>query len=172
MPVFFKALEFDTVPNKPQYFEIRQACRDFVAETGVTEGVLTIQSPHTTCSVFFEEMVHDFDAKGDEFLQVDLNKHLDRVFPKQLEFDGSEYNYPGPKHIEYAYEVEAEEFGANPAILLNGDAHLKATTVGSSIQIIIHEGKLMTGTYGFIYFVDFDGNRPRHRRCLLNVMGE
>ena len=64
--VFHKELSFETLGNKATYFEIRQECRDFVRETGIQDGILVVQSPHTTCAVFFEEMVHDFDALGDE----------------------------------------------------------------------------------------------------------
>ena len=62
----------------------------FVEENNVKTGIVTVQSEHTTCSVFFEEMVHDFDIKGDEYLQVDLNKGLEKIYPNQ-ESDGVYY---------------------------------------------------------------------------------
>lgn len=36
-----------------------------------------------TCSVLFEEFVHDKDFNGDEFLQVDLNNILDKIVPRE-----------------------------------------------------------------------------------------
>ncbi|PLT35014.1 secondary thiamine-phosphate synthase enzyme YjbQ [Bacillus sp. V5-8f] len=44
----------------------------------------------------------------------------------------------------------------------NTAAHMKASTVGSSQQIIIHQGKLVLGTWQGIYFCEFDGPRNRH----------
>ncbi len=86
LSIFSDQLYFETKGNKATYFNIKQECVDFVKQTNVQEGILIVQSPHTTCSVFFEEMVHDFDAMGDEFLQHDLNKGLEIIFPKQLTY--------------------------------------------------------------------------------------
>jgi secondary thiamine-phosphate synthase enzyme len=44
----------------------------------------------------------------------------------------------------------------------NADAHIKSTLVGTSIHVIIDEGKLLIGTWQSIFFCEFDG--PRHRR--------
>ncbi|RFU65387.1 secondary thiamine-phosphate synthase enzyme YjbQ [Peribacillus glennii] len=44
----------------------------------------------------------------------------------------------------------------------NTAAHMKASTVGSSQQLIIHQGKLLLGTWQGIYFCEFDGPRNRH----------
>lgn len=44
----------------------------------------------------------------------------------------------------------------------NADAHIKSTLVGTSVHVIIDEGKLLLGTWQSIFFCEFDG--PRHRR--------
>jgi len=44
----------------------------------------------------------------------------------------------------------------------NSDAHLKASLVGSSVQIPLVEGNLLLGQWQGIYFCEFDG--PRLRR--------
>jgi secondary thiamine-phosphate synthase enzyme len=44
----------------------------------------------------------------------------------------------------------------------NADAHIKSSLVGTSIHVIIDEGKLLLGTWQSIFFCEFDG--PRHRR--------
>ena len=44
----------------------------------------------------------------------------------------------------------------------NSPAHLKATLVGESVQVIVDKGKLMLGTWQRIFFCEFDG--PRKRR--------
>ena len=170
MKLEHKTLDFETKGNKATYFEIRQQCRDFVEETGIKDGILVVQSPHTTCAVFFEEMVHDVDALGDDFLCRDLNKGLNKVFPKQMTYDDY-YAYPGEKHFEFGSARPGSELNKNKAILLNADAHLKATLIGSDITVIIKDGVLQTGNFGYIYFVDFDGNRARKRKCCLTALG-
>ncbi len=43
----------------------------------------------------------------------------------------------------------------------NSDAHIKATLFGSSVQIIVHGGRLMLGTWQRIFLGEFDGPRSR-----------
>lgn len=43
----------------------------------------------------------------------------------------------------------------------NSDAHIKASFYGSSVQVIIRNGKMWLGTWQGIYFCEFDGPRPR-----------
>jgi secondary thiamine-phosphate synthase enzyme len=44
----------------------------------------------------------------------------------------------------------------------NAAAHLKASMMGSSVQIIVEEGRLALGTWQAIYFCEFDGPRTRN----------
>ncbi len=48
----------------------------------------------------------------------------------------------------------------------NSPAHVKASLMGSSAQIIIHEGELVLGTWQGIYFCEFDG--PRRRKVYIS----
>jgi secondary thiamine-phosphate synthase enzyme len=50
----------------------------------------------------------------------------------------------------------------------NADAHIKSTLVGTSVNVIIDEGKLLLGTWQSIFFCDFDG--PRHRRIAIKFI--
>ncbi len=43
----------------------------------------------------------------------------------------------------------------------NSDAHIKATIFGSSVQIIVHEGRLLLGTWQRVFLGEFDGPRTR-----------
>jgi secondary thiamine-phosphate synthase enzyme len=43
----------------------------------------------------------------------------------------------------------------------NSDAHLKASFYGSSVQVIVRDGRLWLGTWQGIYFCEFDGPRQR-----------
>jgi secondary thiamine-phosphate synthase enzyme len=44
----------------------------------------------------------------------------------------------------------------------NAAAHVKASMMGSSVQIIVENGKLLLGTWQAIYFCEFDGPRSRN----------
>ncbi|MBI5187547.1 MAG: YjbQ family protein [Nitrospirae bacterium] len=52
----------------------------------------------------------------------------------------------------------------------NADAHIKSSIAGTSVNVIIDEGKLLLGTWQSIFFCEFDG--PRHRRVALKFIGD
>ena len=51
----------------------------------------------------------------------------------------------------------------------NSAAHIKASLVGSTVQIIVDSGSMSLGTWQGIYFCEFDG--PRRRSILVHVVG-
>ena len=74
------------------------------------------------------------NENADPDVVADLGDALDRAVPRQAQY----------KHSEG-----------------NAAAHVKASMMGSSIQIIIEEGLLRLGTWQAIYFCEFDGPRSR-----------
>jgi secondary thiamine-phosphate synthase enzyme len=50
----------------------------------------------------------------------------------------------------------------------NSDAHIKSSLVGSSLTLIIDNGKPVLGTWQALYFCEFDG--PRSRRLVVKVV--
>jgi secondary thiamine-phosphate synthase enzyme len=51
----------------------------------------------------------------------------------------------------------------------NSSAHLKASTIGSSVTVIIDKGELVLGRWQGIYFCEFDP--PRSREFFVKVTG-
>ena len=155
------------------FHNITDQVKDFVKETGLQNGQVTVVSPHTTCSVIFEEYTHDKDFNGDEYLLVDMSRILDNIVPRELT-EGVNYKYPGQKHCDFLYDLAKIDpsFPADPGTILNGDAHIRASLFGSSETFLVKDGKLMFGATGYIYFIDFDQNRVRDRKCHIQVMGE
>jgi secondary thiamine-phosphate synthase enzyme len=52
----------------------------------------------------------------------------------------------------------------------NSKAHLKASTVGSSVTVIIEKSKPLLGVWQAVYFCEFDP--PRNRKFYVKIMGE
>ncbi len=50
----------------------------------------------------------------------------------------------------------------------NSPAHVKASLVGSSVTLIIEDGRLALGTWQGIFFCEFDG--PRRRNIYLKII--
>ena len=49
----------------------------------------------------------------------------------------------------------------------NSAAHLKASMIGFSEQIIVEDGRLVLGTWQGVYFCEYDG--PRNRKVYVKV---
>lgn len=173
MAVYKETIKVKSHGGTPSYINITDDVRRVIEKSGIKSGICAVISPHTTCSVFFEEFVHDFNEAGDEFLQEDLNDVLRKIIPEQT--SAGIYHYPGEKHYEAVEswpDAEAYLPGGDRTALWNGDAHLRATLLGSSQVLDVTDGKLGVGTTGYIYFVDFDRTRERQRRCIITVIGE
>ena len=51
----------------------------------------------------------------------------------------------------------------------NSDAHLKSSTLGVSLTLIVHQGRICLGRWQSLYL--FEGDGPRSRRLLLSFLG-
>ena len=49
----------------------------------------------------------------------------------------------------------------------NADSHIKASIVGSSVNVFVEKGRLVLGTWQKIFFCEFDG--PRSRRIFIKT---
>jgi secondary thiamine-phosphate synthase enzyme len=50
----------------------------------------------------------------------------------------------------------------------NSPAHIKASLIGSSVAILIEDGRLILGTWQSIFFCEFDG--PRTRKAMIKFI--
>ena len=83
------------------------------------------------------------NENADPVVIHDLIIGLDKAFPNRQEF----------KHSEG-----------------NSAAHLKASSIGSSVTVIIENGKVILGTWQGLYFAEFDP--PRTRKYYVKIIGE
>lgn len=173
MKLYKETIKIDTQADKTTYVDITPQVQEVIKQSEIQEGIVTVTTPHTTCSVFFEEYSHDIDEKGDEFLHVDLNEVLAKIIPAHE--SAETYHYPGEAHYQAVESwPDANKYlpDGDRRALWNGDAHLKATLIGSSQIFDVSDNQLGVGTTGYIYFADFDTTRERTRQCKIIVMGE
>jgi secondary thiamine-phosphate synthase enzyme len=52
----------------------------------------------------------------------------------------------------------------------NSDAHIKSSLVGTSLTILIDNGKAVLGTWQAIYLCEFDG--PRERKIAVRIVAD
>lgn len=171
MNIYHDDIVLQTVIGRPSYHDIKQHLIDFVKKSNIKDGLITVSSAHTTCSLYFDETMHDTNFYGDEYLQVDINNTLDRLVPKMT--SENQYNSPGPKHIEFGLSLSDSNYPAEKCIMLNTDAHIRSSVFGSpSLTFIIRDGNILLGTLGRVYFVDWDQLRERTRIINVMILGE
>lgn len=177
MIIYNQTLTITSAGNRVSYHDITEKIREIVEQSTVKDGLCVVASPHTTCSVFFEEYSHDKNYAGDEYLQVDLNNVLEKVVPRCL--SEGQYYHPGPEHTKFGVELPKEKMRTegtdlvpDKRSLLNTEAHIKGTFIGSSETFIIENKELQIGKVGYIYFVDWDQNRVRYRQCKVQIIGQ
>ncbi|AKJ63672.1 secondary thiamine-phosphate synthase enzyme YjbQ [Kiritimatiella glycovorans] len=166
MAVFSKTIDLQSRDHMPHFHNVTDAVKDIVAESGIKNGICVVYSHHTTCSVMTQECSHDLNYFGREYLQVDLMEIMEKMIPT-CRTEG-QYHHPGPEHIEFALSHPDEEAKGS----LNTDAHLRSCFFGRSETIVLNDGELSLGDFGFIYFIDWDQVRERGRVCEVQIIGE
>lgn len=160
-----------TCQGRPSFHDMTDQLDKFVKENDITNGILVITSPHTTCSLFFDEDMHDRNFYGDDLLHVDISEKMEEIVPRMT--TEGQYHSPGPKHIEFGLSLTDPNYPAEKWVMLNTDAHLKSSLYGTpSITVIIKDQQLLLGSLGRVFFVDWDTLRKRERTVNLLLLGE
>lgn len=171
MAVYHEKFQIGTVAQRDSFHNITEEVNLAIRNSKMDQGLCCISTAHTTCSVFFEEYSHDVDDRGDDFLNIDMSRILTNMVP--LHDNKEQYLYPGEEHYRAVEAWEqAEEYLPNGdrKALWNGDAHIKATIIGNSVNFPVIDGKLAVGKTGYIYFVDFDCTRERKRGITVSII--
>jgi len=166
MTVIINKIKLQSRDHLPCFHDVTEEVKKMVADSGVKNGLVTVYSHHTTCSVILQECSHDLNYFGREFLQVDLIEIMEKLIPT-CRTEG-QYHHPGPKHVEFSLSIPGEE----EKFCLNTDAHLRSSLCGRSVNFILEDGKPSLGDFAFIYFIDWDQVRERERVAEVLIMGE
>lgn len=151
--------------RRPTFHDVTEKAADIVQASGISNGLLTVFSQHTTCSVFIQEQSDDVNYWGTQFILQDMVEGLSKIFPTCA--TEGQYLHPGPLHIKIAGEERSEEAFWS----LNTDAHLRSVLLGRSVCIPVIDGVLQLGEFGRIYFADFDQVRARERTVRFTITG-
>lgn len=127
-------------PEREVLLDITNEISKIVRKHDVKEGVCRIFIPHTTAGITINE-------NADPSVKKDISNYLIKLVPKG---GGLGYRF---KHGEG-----------------NSDAHIKCSLTGHSIDALIHENRLMLGTWQGIMFAEYDG--PRNRKVFVQIQGE
>ena len=151
----------------PTCFDISDKIRKAIQNSGAKSGICVVYSHHTTCSIMIQELSHDKNYYGLEYLQQDICNVMEKLIPT-CRSEG-QYMHPGPKHIDFAMN-EVGEVGEWTC--LNTDAHLRSCIFGRSESIVIENGRPDLGEFGHVYMIDWDQVRERERMVQIQIIGE
>ena len=151
----------------PTFFDISDKIRKAIQNSGAKSGICVVYSHHTTCSITIQELSHDKNYYGLEYLQQDICNVMEKLIPT-CRSEG-QYMHPGPKHIDFAMN-EVGEVGEWTC--LNTDAHLRSCIFGRSESIVIENGRPDLGEFGHVYMIDWDQVRERERMVQIQIIGE
>lgn len=147
------------------FHNVTAKTKEIAKASGIKNGIVVVYSHHTTCSVITQEAAFDVSMTGLETLQQDLVEVFENIIPTCRK-EGM-YLHPGPKALKFAEEHDEDARGCH-----NTDAHLRSSIIGRSQTIVMVDGELDLGEFGFIYFIDFDQTRARQRTVQVMVIGE
>jgi secondary thiamine-phosphate synthase enzyme len=130
MKSYRKELFFE-VPSRRGFVNITPQVERCIRESGVSEGLVLVNSMHITSSVFIND-----DESG---LHHDYEVWLEKLAPHE-------------PTSQYRHNRTGED---------NADAHMKRQVMGREVVVAITAGQLDFGTWEQIFYGEFDGRRRK-----------
>ena len=141
-----EALELETTAA-PGFHDITEEVRAVVAESGVTQGHVTIFSVHTTAAVRINE--------NEPLLLRDMARTLRQIAPSDAYYEHNDF---GRRTVNM-----------NEDECANGHSHCQHLFLSTSETIPVLNGALALGTYQSIFLIELD--HPKLRQVLVTVVG-
>lgn len=163
--IYKETLKVNSNHRAITFHNVTEQLKEAVKKSGVQNGIAVVYSHHTTCCVITQECAFDRSMTGLETLQQDLVNVMDKMVP-ECKYEGM-YLHPGPKALAFAEEHGEDAWGCH-----NTDAHLRSSIIGRSETVVIDDGEVDLGEFGFVYFIDFDDTRGRTRTVQIMIIGE
>lgn len=128
-----------------QFVDITDRVEAFVAASGVRDGLVNVQSLHTTTAIVLNE--------HEPLLLSDFSSLLGRIAPRA-------YWY---RHDDF----DTRTVNLTPDERANGHAHCRALLLGASAAINLVDGRLQRGCWQRLFLVELDGPRARDVSVLI-----
>lgn len=128
--------------DRMQLINITDRINEIVKKSGIREGIVHMQSLHTTASVFLNEW--------QDALLHDCREYLESMVARE-----SYWRHNDPKYSDC-------ERG-------NADSHMRGMMMGGTLSLQVRNASVLLGTWQNIVFAEFDG--PRSRSMSVQVTG-
>lgn len=134
-------------PAGVQFIDLTPWVLQAVERSGVRDGLVTVQSTHTTAAVAVNE--------AEPLLLEDMKDALERFAPRQVAY----------RHDDFSVRT----VNLAPGEPANGHSHCKALLLRASETLTVRDGRPRLGRWQRIFLVELDGARRRH--VVLTVLG-
>jgi secondary thiamine-phosphate synthase enzyme len=128
--------------DRMQLLNITDRINEIVKRSGVRDGIVHLQSLHTTTALFLNEW------QG--ALIEDVKRFFDEIVERERYY---RHNDPNHSDCERA----------------NADAHLRGMFMGQSLSLQVRNARVLLGTWQSIVLAEFDG--PRSRSVAVQISG-
>jgi secondary thiamine-phosphate synthase enzyme len=139
--LFVRILDWIT-QERFQLINITDRINEIVRKSGVRDGIVHLQSLHTTTAVFLNEW--------QDALIHDVGTFLDQIVGRHLSW----------RHNDPVYSDCERK---------NADSHLKGMLLGQTLTLQVRNSTVLLGTWQAIILAEFDG--PRSRSMSVQVTG-
>jgi secondary thiamine-phosphate synthase enzyme len=122
-----------------EFVDITAALSRAVDDVGLAEGLLVVQTRHTTTGLLINE--------HEPLLFADLEALFERVAPAAAAYGHDDFS--------------RRTVNVAPGERLNGQAHCRAALLRTSECVPVTDGRLNLGRWQRVFLVEFDGGQQR-----------
>jgi secondary thiamine-phosphate synthase enzyme len=145
--VFHHAIHLQTSESL-QFIDLTDEIIEIVAASGIANGIVNVQTRHTTTAVIVNE--------HEPLLLEDLKETLERLAPQQAYY----------RHNDF----EIRTANMTPDESPNGHSHCRSLLLSSSATLNIMNGEPQLGRWQSVFFIELD--HARQRTVAVTVMGQ
>lgn len=142
-----KTLQYQT-KEELDFIDITEEIEKFVGQSGISNGLVNIQTFHTTTAIIVNE--------NEPLLLEDIKKNLKRLAPGDIDYEHDNF--------------KKRTVNVCPGECANGRSHCKAIYLPVSATLNLVEGKIQLGEWQSVMFLELDHSRPR--KVQIQIIGE
>jgi len=138
------------IKSKEQFdiVDLTDEITSFAKEGEIKNGLVNIQSLHTTAVVLVQE--------NEPLLLEDIKKCLERIAPQNIDYNHDDF---GRRTVNMCDDE-----------CRNGHSHCKAVCLPASVTLNLIDGQMQLGTWQRIMFIELD--KSRDRKIQIQILGE
>lgn len=137
-----------TTSTTLDFIDITEKIQKKIKASKIKNGVINIQSMHTTMAVVVNE--------AEPLLIMDMKALLEKLAPRTY------------KYMHDNFKIRTVNMG--PGEKANGHAHNKALHLPTSTMLNVVKNTLQLGTWQRVFAIELDCSRPR--KIALQIIGE